>query len=245
MQRLLTAVFDNRPAADAAIAGLVQAGFSRAGIHLGTGDPTGADSVLTGATQTDASIPAGGVGNFLHTLFGTDNSEHAQHIDGAVTHSHFVLTLMADDARETERAAAVVAAHGPVDVDRAAGAAPARVVPASLSQLHAEPPGLLADHEASWRAHHAQLTGADAAPLEAAPYQSDEPYAGDEHYDEYAPAYLYGLDMASHEQHGGKEWEEAEDALRSEWERRHPHSAWSKIKEAVRHARERMRGRGN
>ena len=237
MQRLLSAVFDNRPAAEAAIAGLVQAGFSRAGIHLGTGDPTGGDSVLTGETQTDSGTPAGGVGNFLHTLFGTDNSAHAQHIDGAVTHSHFVLTLMADDARDGERAAAIVAAQGPVDVERAAGAAPARVVPASLSQLNAEPPGALADHEASWRAHHAQLTGRDTAALEAAPYP------GDEHYDEYAPAYLYGLDMATHEQHGGKEWEEAEADLRREWERRHPLSAWSKIREAVRHARERMRGK--
>jgi hypothetical protein len=221
MQRILTAVFNNRPAAEAAIADLLQAGFGRDDIHLGTGDPTGGDSVLTGAGDADAG-QSGGVGNFLHSLFGTDNSQYAQQIDGAVTHSHFVLTLMTDDARAAGRAVDMVLAHGPVDVDSAAGAAPARAVPATLSQLNAEPPGTLADHEASWRAHHAQLSG--------------------EHYDEYAPAYLYGLDMATHEQHGGKEWEEAEAQLRSEWQRRHPRSAWSKFRAAVRHARERMRG---
>lgn len=252
MQGILSAVFDNRRAADAAIEDLLAGGFSRAAIHLGTGDPTGGDSPLTGNGGSLASQPgASGVGNFLNTLFGTDNSEHVQTIAGAVTHSHLVLTLTASDLREAERAAAIVRGHAPVRIDTAAAVIPATGAP---TQLQAEPPGrsaaleaARAAHEPGWRRHFAETradsrveTHADAA----------SPFPGDEHYDEYAPAYLYGLDMATHEQHGGKEWQEwkdwdeAEASLRGEWERRHPQSAWARFREAVRHSWERLRAEG-
>lgn len=245
MQGILSAVFDNRRAADAAIEDLLAGGFSRAAIHLGTGDPTGGDSPLTGNGGSLTSQPgASGVGNFLNTLFGTDNSEHVQTIAGAVTHSHLVLTLTAPDLREAERAAAIVRGHAPVRIDTAAAVIPAAGAP---TQLRAEPPGrsaaleaARAAHEPAWRRHFAETrteTRADAA----------SPFPGDEHYDEYAPAYLYGLDMATHEQHGGREWkawkdwDEAEASLRGEWERRHPQSAWARFREAVRHSWERLR----
>ncbi|MDB5962687.1 MAG: hypothetical protein JWP59_3981 [Massilia sp.] len=256
----IVAVFDNRPAADAAIAELHLAGVATGAIHLGIGDPTGGDSPLTGngtgdGTATTAAAPAhGAVGNFLHTLFGTDNSEHVQRIDGAVTHSHLVLTVVAVDAGEAWRARSLIGSHRPVSVDGGTaadpgpGAAPAaaasaaaasaaaasaavKPAPGPLSQLQAEPPGRAAAHEASWRSHHAQTYGAAGA---------DQAPARD-YYDEYAPAYLYGLDMATHEQHGGKEWDEAEPQLRGEWERRHPQSAWERFREAVKHGWERLR----
>ncbi len=244
MQGILSAVFDNRRAAEAAIADLVAGGFARTAIHLGIGDPTGADSPLTG-NGGESGPPAAavsGVGNFLNTLFGTDNSEHVQSIAGAVTHSHLVLTLSAPDLREAERAASIVRGHAPVRIDTAASTVPA-VPPGPLSQLQAEPPGRAAAleaqraaHEPAWRRHHAETRTAVAAADPASPFP------GDEHYDEYAPAYLYGLDMATHEQHGGREWAEAEADLRGEWERRHPQSAWAKFREAVRHSWEKLRG---
>lgn len=220
MQRILTAVFDNRLALEAATSALVHAGFSRDAIHLGTGDPTGGDDPLTGnAVSPDASASTG-VGNFLHTLFGTDNSDFAQRIDGAVTHGHQVLHLVADQA-DVERATALIAGHAPVTLETSGATRPSSH--AGLSQLAAEPPGR-SRHEAGWRSHHAQQHG------------------GDEHYDEYAPAYLYGLDMATHEQHGGKAWQEAEPALRASWEQRHPQSSWSRFSAAVRHGWEQLRG---
>ena len=171
MQGILSAVFDNRRAADAAIEDLLAGGFSRAAIHLGTGDPTGGDSPLTGNGGSLASQPgASGVGNFLNTLFGTDNSEHVQTIAGAVTHSHLVLTLTAPDLREAERAAAIVRGHAPVRIDTAAAVIPAAGAP---TQLRAEPPGrsaaleaARAAHEPAWRRHFAETrteTRADAA----------------------------------------------------------------------------------
>lgn len=240
MQRIITAVFDKRMPLDAAIAELEQNGFSRDAIHLGTGDPAGADSPL-GTDEADP-VPNSGVGKVLQTLFGSDNSEFAQRIDGAVTHGHLVLHLVAVQA-DVGRASAIIGRHVPVSIETSGGAAPA---PAGLSQLAAEPPG--GSHEASWRAHHAARHGTPHGGMDpetgAAAIKAIEQataYPGDEHYDEYAPAYLYGLDMATHEQHGGKEWEEAEAALKHEWEQRHPASAWARFKEAVRHAWERIR----
>lgn len=236
MPRTLSATFDNRRDAESAIAALLQAGFARGAIYLGVGDPTGGDSPITG---NGGGIGAGGtldrleaqrgVGNFLHTLFGTDNSEFVQHIEGAVTHSHLVLTVTIGAAGEAERAIAVIGRLRPVEGEAQAGEAPMPAPAASpgpLSQLQAEPPGRAAGHEAAWRSHHARNVGDDT------------------NYDEYAPAYLYGLDMATHEQHGGKEkeWEAAEPALRGEWERRHPQSAWSRFREAVQYGWERLRG---
>jgi hypothetical protein len=212
MQAILSAVFDNRRDAEAAIHELLLAGFSRGAIHLGTGDPSGADNALTGKGGPDQGAPAagpgeGGVGNFLHTLFGTDNSEFVQQIDGAVTHGHLVLTVMAAPAA-LAGAVDIAVRHRPVRFETLAPGQDARQ----------------AAEQASWRRHHADTHGDD-----------------DPHYDAYAPAYLYGLDMASHEQHGGKEWEEAEPALRSHWQRLYPQAAWSTFKDAVRHGWQRLR----
>ncbi|WP_426197493.1 hypothetical protein [Massilia sp. DWR3-1-1] len=226
MQAILSAVFDNRRDAEAAIDELLLAGFRRSAIHLGTGDPTGADSPLTGNGGPATGAPApgeGGVGNFLHTLFGTDNSEFVQQIDGAVTHSHLVLTVLAAPAT-LAGAVDIAVRHRPVRLETRT---PASGAP---TQLQDQPPGgdaRAAPEQASWRRHHADSHGDD-----------------DPHYDEYAPAYLYGLDMASHEQHGGKEWDEAEPALRSHWQGLYPHAAWSTFKDAVRHGWQRLRKPG-
>jgi hypothetical protein len=227
MQTIITAVFESRKALDDTVAALVQDGFARDTIHLGT-------DAYTAPAVSDQPGPADGVGNVLHTLFGTDDSERARSVDGAVTRGHQVLNLTVQQA-DVERASAVVRRQEPVSLDISQTAALAPSAP--LSQLAAEPPD--SAHEASWRAHHAATFAPDAAA--SAGTDAAAPYPGDEHYAEYAPAYLYGLDMATHEQHGGKEWEEAEPALKDEWERRHPRSAWSRFKAAVQHGWQRLR----
>jgi hypothetical protein len=66
-------------------------------------------------------------------------------------------------------------------------------------------------------------------------------YAGAvDQYDDYAPAYKYGADMASDEQYRGRPWKDVEPALRSDWEGRNPGSAWENFKAAVRHGWERI-----
>ncbi|SHG74273.1 YsnF/AvaK domain-containing protein [Massilia sp. CF038] len=59
-------------------------------------------------------------------------------------------------------------------------------------------------------------------------------------YEDYAPAYSYGSSMARSTAYGGRQWNDVESNLRSDWEQRYPQSAWEKIKAAVRHGWDRM-----
>jgi uncharacterized protein (TIGR02271 family) len=57
-------------------------------------------------------------------------------------------------------------------------------------------------------------------------------------YEDYAPAYGYGSTMASNEQYRGRNWDDVEPSLRSDWEARNTGSSgstWEKMKAAVRH----------
>ena len=59
-------------------------------------------------------------------------------------------------------------------------------------------------------------------------------------YDDYAPAYQYGNSMARSDSYRGRQWDDVEGTLRTDWESRNPGSTWEKIKAAVRHGWERM-----
>ena len=59
-------------------------------------------------------------------------------------------------------------------------------------------------------------------------------------YEDYAPAYAYGSTMARNDQYRGRQWNDIEPKLRSDWETRNPGSTWEKMKAAVRHGWERM-----
>ena len=59
-------------------------------------------------------------------------------------------------------------------------------------------------------------------------------------YDDYAPAYRYGATMRRSDSYRGRNWDEIEPALRSDWEARNPGSTWEKIKAAVRHGWDRL-----
>jgi hypothetical protein len=70
-------------------------------------------------------------------------------------------------------------------------------------------------------------------------YNSNYAGAG-ESYDDYAPAYKYGSEMANSETYRGRLWKDVEPQLRSDWEERNPGSAWQKFKAAVKHGWERI-----
>lgn len=60
-------------------------------------------------------------------------------------------------------------------------------------------------------------------------------------YDDYAPAYTYGSQMRSH--YSGRQWDDVETNLRTDWETRNGSatgSTWEKMKAAVRHGWDRM-----
>ena len=58
-------------------------------------------------------------------------------------------------------------------------------------------------------------------------------------YEAVAPAYQYGCRLA---QSGGTDWSSAEARARQDWEREHP-GTWERVKGAVHHASDKVRGK--
>jgi hypothetical protein len=52
-------------------------------------------------------------------------------------------------------------------------------------------------------------------------------------YEEYAPAYQYGYDLAHDAQYANQEWYELEDTARQGWEQQHGDMDWSDVREAI------------
>lgn len=63
-------------------------------------------------------------------------------------------------------------------------------------------------------------------------------------YDEYAPAYRYGHNLAGDVRYQGRRWEDIEPEARRDWERQYPGSTWERFKLAARHGWERVTGKG-
>jgi uncharacterized protein (TIGR02271 family) len=64
-------------------------------------------------------------------------------------------------------------------------------------------------------------------------------------YDDYAPAYSYGTRMRSDARYQGRQWDEVESDLRTDWEGRYGSasgSTWEKMKAAVRHGWDKVTG---
>jgi uncharacterized protein (TIGR02271 family) len=59
-------------------------------------------------------------------------------------------------------------------------------------------------------------------------------------YEDYDPAYRYGSSMASNASYKGRQWNDVEPELRSNWESSYPQSGWEKFKAAVREGWDRM-----
>jgi len=62
-------------------------------------------------------------------------------------------------------------------------------------------------------------------------------------YDDYAPAYSYGSEMARNQKYSGRKWDDVESDLSSGWATRAGNKAgstWEKMKAAVRHGWDRM-----
>lgn len=63
-----------------------------------------------------------------------------------------------------------------------------------------------------------------------------------ERYEDYDAAYRYGATLGGSERFRNYRWSDVEPDVRSEWETRHPESAWDKVKDAVRYGAERVKG---
>lgn len=63
-------------------------------------------------------------------------------------------------------------------------------------------------------------------------------------YDQMLPAYRYGYDYGNDARYQGRNWDDVETNLRTDWERDRP-GTWESMKGAVRHAWDQVRGRGS
>jgi uncharacterized protein (TIGR02271 family) len=64
-------------------------------------------------------------------------------------------------------------------------------------------------------------------------------------YEDYAPAYCYGYDMAGDPRYQGKDFNQVEPQLRTEYNRTYPNSTWEKIENAVRYGWNKVTGRSS
>jgi hypothetical protein len=100
---------------------LLASGFDRSDVNVSSADPTGQTSSTVGeAPPHDESQGHGFSYAFKHfftTLFGADDSEHAQRYTDVVARGHHVLTLTTESEPEVERAADIIERFGPVDLD--------------------------------------------------------------------------------------------------------------------------------
>ena len=59
-------------------------------------------------------------------------------------------------------------------------------------------------------------------------------------YEDYEPAYRFGHALRSEQRYAGRPWEEVELEAERDWAIRYPDSPWQRVKDAVRHAWERV-----
>jgi hypothetical protein len=70
-------------------------------------------------------------------------------------------------------------------------------------------------------------------------YGSDPNYR----YEEFAPAYQYGYEMASDPRYRGRSFDEVSEQIRTDYLRNNPNSTWDRIKGAVRYGWEKVTGK--
>jgi stress response protein YsnF len=62
-------------------------------------------------------------------------------------------------------------------------------------------------------------------------------------YDDYAPAYRYGYQMANDPRYQGRNFDDIESDLRSDYARRYPNSGWDRFKNSIRYGWDRVTGK--
>lgn len=68
-------------------------------------------------------------------------------------------------------------------------------------------------------------------------------YGSSGNYQDYAPAYRYGYEMANDPRYRGKDFSQVESDLRTDYGRRYPNSTWDKMKDAIRYGWDKVTGR--
>ena len=117
MQHTLAAVFDNRTSAQQAMDELVRCGFPQQDLTL-KDSSSESDSASAGRVETGDRDESFGesVMHFFSDLFGAHHADTHVYTE-AVNRGNAVLTFRTDDQDKVERAADIIEAYGPIDID--------------------------------------------------------------------------------------------------------------------------------
>ncbi|KQW99930.1 hypothetical protein ASC94_30830 [Massilia sp. Root418] len=109
MTHTLAAVFDTRKAAEQARTAVLAGGFREHTVQL-------SEETQAAAPDKDDDSIGSSIKRFFSNLFGDDDDKSDTYAE-AVTRGHHVLTVQGDSLEEVERAADIIEAYGPVDID--------------------------------------------------------------------------------------------------------------------------------
>ncbi len=112
MTHTLAAVFDNRPDAERAQEELIKAGFGSG--TIGLNDAATAAGAISSDDDDDSIL--GSIKHFFTGLLGREHGDPHVYAE-AVHRGHIVLTLEAPSHDEAERAADIIEAFSPLDID--------------------------------------------------------------------------------------------------------------------------------
>ena len=119
MSHTLAAVFDNRADAERARDELINSGIGADSVQLNAGAASaGTSATTTGSTTASTHDDSIGdsIKHFFTNLFGDDDDERVVYGE-AVNRGNVVLTVQTATQDEVERAADIVEAFGPIDID--------------------------------------------------------------------------------------------------------------------------------
>ena len=234
----------------------------------GAADPH-ANEPLPAAVAIEGG-PGTGLMHRLSVLFGVDDEPHIGHYTEAVRRGSSVVQVEAVDETQAATARDALLALGAVNIDdrvdtwRQAGwdgdgsdaDAPASAATAARTVEQAGLEGAAPEggRLAGLAVHRREVSIGGVRVYGHTTVHAFDDYADDfraDHaerygsregtsYADYDPAYRHGHAMASDARYGGRDWDAVEADARTDWEARHPASAWESVKDAVRHAWERV-----
>jgi hypothetical protein len=219
---------------------------------------------IVAAGPLAAALAGAGVGAVAGGLIGGltgagVSEEDANYYAESVRRGGALVTVRADDARADE-AARIMRTHGAVDIERRADQWRSEgwtrhdpsASPYSVEQMERERAvyrgslGVTAGENvgtaAQMRAGSGAYPGSPGSWDDQRDYfrtQHSGTYGGTTGFDEYEPAYRYGWDIGSSGRYRGRDWNDIEPELRTDWERRYPDGGWERFKAAVRRGWER------
>ena len=236
MEHTLVAVFDSEVHARNALDELAAFGCSRSDMHINAARQSG----LTDSTSstTDISRDEQSVGEkikaFFYNLFGTgEGAGHADIYSGAIERGNYVLTLTARDDDQVMRATEVLNRHNPIEIEEQLPTGKRTVQHGGVRVFERTADESLQGSTGSTQGSmQGSALGTDDADFRTH-WQSSYAQSGGR-YEDFAPAYQYGTTLGMDERFRGRQWDEIEPEVRTDWESTHVGSAWEKTKEAVR-----------